>query len=104
MVRSPLKDYFMKMLREISLSALLFISLIAGAQRSMENLDSGVAAVRTADRKVLVSWRLFGTEPNDLAFNLYCTVNGRTRKLNGTPIDKVTSFLDNDADTVAARN
>ncbi|HEY6956540.1 MAG TPA: rhamnogalacturonan lyase [Flavisolibacter sp.] len=94
----------MKILGEILLSALLFISLTAGAQRSMENLDRGVAAVRTADRKVLVSWRLFGTEPNDLAFNLYCTVNGRTKKLNGTPIDKVTSFLDNDADTVAARN
>lgn len=75
----------------------------ANAQRLMENLDRGVAAVRTADGKTFVSWRLLGTEANDLAFNLYCTSNGKTQKLNQSPIDKVTSFLDNNSDTTVAR-
>jgi rhamnogalacturonan endolyase len=73
------------------------------AQRLMEDLDRGVAAVRTADGKVFVSWRLLGTEPTDLAFNLYCTVNGKTEKLNKTPIDKTTNFLDDHTDTTIAR-
>lgn len=37
----------------------------------MEALDRGVSAVRMPDGKVFVSWRLLGTEPQDLAFNLY---------------------------------
>lgn len=93
----------MKEYKKSSLAILLFLSMATNAQRSMENLDRGVTAVRTADGKVFVSWRLLGTEPNDLAFNLYCTTNGKTKKLNGTPINNVTSFLDNDTDTIALK-
>jgi rhamnogalacturonan endolyase len=69
----------------------------------MENLDRGVAAVRTADGKTFVSWRLLGTEPNNLAFNLYCTSKGKTEKLNKAPIAKVTSFVDTNSDTTAEK-
>ena len=71
------------------------------AQRLMENLDRGVAAARTAEGKVFVSWRLLGTEPTDLSFNLYRVMNGRTEKLNKEPITKVTGFLDKQPDTMA---
>lgn len=76
---------------------------IIHAQRLMEDLDRGVAAVRTEGGKVFVSWRLLGTEPGDLAFNLYCTTKGKTEKLNRKIIDQVTWFLDNTSDTTAAR-
>ena len=87
----------------ITLVTLIF-SITVNAQRLMENLDRGVAAVRTANGKVFVSWRLLGTEPNDLAFNLYCTKNGQSKKLNQSAIGKVTSFLDGDSDTTTARS
>ena len=72
----------MNRLKNITVSFCAILSITTHAQRSMENLDRGVAAVRTADGKIFVSWRLLGTEPNDLAFNLYCTSNGKTEKLN----------------------
>ena len=86
-----------------SVLTFLLLSTSMNAQRLMENLDRGVAAVRTTDGKVFVSWRLLGTEPNNLAFNLYCTANGKTEKLNKTPIDKTTNFLDAHSDTTIPR-
>ena len=41
------------------------------AQRLMENLGRGVVAIHQPDGKVFISWRLFGTDPADVAFNLY---------------------------------
>src|SRR4051812_12798825 len=38
--------------------------------RQVERLDRGVASVRSGSGN-LVSWRLFGTEPADLGFNVY---------------------------------
>src|SRR5215213_9814381 len=84
--------------------AILIFSITVNAQRLMENLDRGVTAVRTADGKVFVSWRLLGTEPNDLAFNLYCTKKGQSKKLNQSAIGNVTSFLDGDSDTTTAKS
>ena len=73
------------------------------AQRLMENLDRGVAAVRSADGKVFVSWRLLGTEPGDLAFNLYRAVeNGKAEKINKQPVLKTTSFVDSNTDSAKA--
>jgi rhamnogalacturonan endolyase len=94
-------------MKQLKLIFLLFVtisfSLAMQAQRLMENLDRGVAAVRTADGKTFVSWRLLGTEPNNLAFNLYCTSKGKTEKLNKAPIAKVTSFVDTNSDTTATK-
>jgi rhamnogalacturonan endolyase len=94
-------------MKQLKLIFLLFVtisfSLAMQAQRLMENLDRGVAAVRTADGKTFVSWRLLGTEPNNLTFNLYCTSKGKTEKLNKAPIAKVTSFVDTNSDTTAEK-
>ena len=54
--------------------------LVAGrldAQPSlMENLGRGVVAVRSTATEVVVSWRVLGTDPPDVAFNLYRSTAG----------------------------
>ncbi len=66
----------------------------ANAQRLMENLGRGVVAVNKGDGRVFVSWRLLGTEPDDLAFNLYRTTgDGPPVRLNQEP-QKATHFED----------
>jgi len=67
----------------------------AGAQRQMENLGRGVVAVNQGGAKVYVGWRLLGTDPDDIAFNLYRSA-GDTEpvKLNKEPITGSTNFVD----------
>jgi rhamnogalacturonan endolyase len=75
------------------------------SQRLMENLDRGVIAVNGNDGKVFVSWRLLGTEPNDMSFNLYRSIgNSKAVKLNREPISKVTHFIDEKNDSTAERS
>jgi rhamnogalacturonan endolyase len=90
------------------LCSFLFSSILlsANAQRQMEYLDRGVVAVRNAEGKVFVSWRLLGTD-DDIAFNVYrITGNdkaGRDKalKLNKTPVTKTTNLLDETADAAS---
>lgn len=63
--------------------------------RQMEALDRGVIALKSAENKIVVSWRLLGTEPADLAFNLYRTSDGSApEKLNAAPLTGATFFTD----------
>lgn len=65
----------------------------------MENLGRGVVALRTSATQVLVSWRVLGTDPTDIAFNLYRSTNGAPAvALNGAPITGATQFVDTSAD------
>ncbi|MBD0349891.1 MAG: rhamnogalacturonan lyase [Flavisolibacter sp.] len=83
----------------------VFMVCYTHAQRVMENLGRGVVAVRNAEGKVFVSWRLSGTEPDDLAFNLYRSLgNGKAEKLNKQPLTKSTNFTDDLADTTTPRS
>lgn len=66
-------------------------------QRQMENLTRGVVAVRQSNGSVFVSWRLFGTDPNEIAFNLYRVANGAPIRLNEKPIADSTNYLDRNA-------
>ena len=52
--------------------------------------------------KAFVSWRLLGTESNDLAFNLYRTTGSKTVKLNKQPLTAATHFIDEAFDTTKA--
>jgi rhamnogalacturonan endolyase len=72
---------------------------VASAQRQMEFLNRGVYAINAGNGKVFVSWRLLGTEPDDLAFNVYRTTDAKTIKLNKQPLIKETSFIDEKADS-----
>lgn len=60
------------------------------AQRTMERLDRGLIAVKTTSG-YFVSWRLFGTDPEDIGFNVY----KGTTKLNSTVITNATCYQDN---------
>jgi rhamnogalacturonan endolyase len=67
----------------------------AAAPRQMERLGRGVVAVRRGEGGVFVSWRLLGTDPADIAFDLYrATDGGPPAKLNGAPITGPTGFVD----------
>lgn len=67
----------------------------ARAQRQMENLGRGVVAVNQGDGKVYVGWRLLGTDPDDIAFNLYRSAgDAEPVKLNKEPITASTNFAD----------
>ncbi len=57
--------------------------------RQMEDLNRGLISVRQGSNN-LVSWRLLGTDPSAVAFNLY---RGST-KVNSTPISGATNYLD----------
>ena len=79
----------------------VFSLLTSQAQYQMEHLTRGVHAVPAGNGNVFVSWRLLGTEGNNLSFNLYKTVNGKTSKLNKNPLMKATGFTDAAVDTNA---
>lgn len=65
------------------------------APRQMEALERGVVAIKPADGKVFVSWRLLGTDPDAIAFNLYRASGDRAAKrLNAEPITDSTCFVD----------
>ena len=68
------------------------------ALRQMERLSRGVVAVNQGDGKVFVSWRMFGTDDDKIAFNLYRETAGKVLKLNEKPIAGVTFFVDESAD------
>jgi len=73
----------------------LFFSSQLFAQRQMEKLGRGLVAVRQNGDSVYVGWRMLGTDPDDIAFNLYRkTGNGEAIKLNPDPIIKSTNFTD----------
>ncbi|WP_425635880.1 rhamnogalacturonan lyase [Algoriphagus yeomjeoni] len=78
---------------------LSIIPTFLSAQRQMEKLDRGLVAIKTAEKKVFVSWRLFNDDPDDIAFNLYRkNGKGEVLKINEAPIEKVTWFQDESFD------
>lgn len=89
-------EYFIKMKKSpiIILSLLLFAFTVSTrAQRVMEKLDRGLVAVRTSTSQVFLSWRMLGSDPDNVAFNLYRD----GVKINDTPISTVTNYNDNSA-------
>src|SRR5262249_12666801 len=71
--------------------------------RLMEKLDRGVIAVNKGNGNVFISWRLLGTEPADLPFNLYrATGSAAPVKLNAEPLTKGTCFEDSKVDLTQA--
>ena len=75
-------------------SAMSLALIPARAERQMEKLGRGVVAIKQDNKKVFVGWRLLGTDPKNLAFNLYRVTNGATVKLNAQPITGATNFVD----------
>lgn len=68
-------------------------------RRQMEDLGRGVVAVNQGGGKVYVGWRLLGTDPEEIAFNLYRTTGTlESVKLNDRPLTHSTNFVDRGAD------
>lgn len=65
----------------------------------MEQLGRGVVALHFEAGKVLVGWRLLGTDASNIGFNVYRkTETSKSSKLNRTPLLASTSFVDETAD------
>ncbi|MBN2063458.1 MAG: hypothetical protein JW745_01560, partial [Sedimentisphaerales bacterium] len=62
----------------------------AYAVRFMEKLDRGLVAVYKGGTQVYVGWRMFGTDPDNIAFNVY----RGTVKINAAPVTNSTNYLD----------
>lgn len=70
----------------------------APAARWMETLGRGLVAVRR-DASVFLSWRLLGTDPDNVAFHLYRrTADGPAVRLTTAPLGGGTNFVDATAD------
>lgn len=69
---------------------LLLFSQYLFAQRQMEYLNRGAVAVPNVEGGFLISWRLLGDDPENIAFNVY----RNKAKLNDTPLASSTNFLD----------
>jgi rhamnogalacturonan endolyase len=79
------------------------VSSPALAQRQMELLGRGVVAIPQGGGKVFVGWRLLGTDPEDIGFNVYRSTSGRAPvKLNPEPLRNATSFVDSGANSKEA--
>nr|WP_315153179.1 rhamnogalacturonan lyase [uncultured Flavobacterium sp.] len=77
---------------------LLLIGFSVFGQRQMENLDRGIIAINQ-NGKFFINWRILGTDPDDLAFNLYRKSGTKNAvRLNEKPIIEATNFNDETAD------
>ena len=75
----------------------------ARAERQLENLSRGIVALPAPEGGLFVSWRLFGTDPAGIAFNLYRHQGiGPAAKVNAEPLAGATCFMDRDADPTGA--
>ncbi len=81
-------SYFLKVIFGACILLHIFSSDLK-AQRKMEKLDRGLVAVQT-NGGVFLSWRVFGTDPKAVAFNIYR--NGT--KINASPITGATNMVD----------
>jgi len=69
--------------------------VVVNTPKQMERLDRGVVAVRKNATQVYIGWRMFGTDPLNISFNIYRDGT----KLNTTPITTSTNYTDNVAPT-----
>ena len=72
----------------------IFTLQFSFAQRQSEKLDRGVVAMLKSTSQVYVSWRLFATDPDEIAFNVYRQIGTDSPvKLNSSPITTSTNLL-----------
>ncbi|HOQ05722.1 MAG TPA: rhamnogalacturonan lyase [Anaerohalosphaeraceae bacterium] len=68
-------------------------------QRQMEALDRGLVVLVDKPGRVFLSWRILGTEPESIAFDVYRqTEDGEPVRLNEKPLTGGTWFSDETAD------
>ena len=83
----------------LTVTVILFFAGSVQAQRQMEKLGRGMVAINQGGGKVYIGWRMLGTDPDGIAFNLYRTTgNGQAVKLNDQPITQSTNYVDTGVD------
>lgn len=83
----------------ILLLLILKITPPATAQRQMEYLGRGLVAMPVETGKIYLSWRMLGTDPENISFNIYRrTGTGTQTKINSQPLTKGTNYTDAKAD------
>jgi rhamnogalacturonan endolyase len=88
----------------LTITLSLFFSM-SFAQRQMEYLNRGLVALNQGGGKVFISWRMLGTEPNDIAFNLYHKTGSKAAvKVNAKPITEATSYTQERVDSTVANS
>jgi rhamnogalacturonan endolyase len=86
-----------------SVGLLLLAGWLQAAPYLMEKLNRGVVAVRSTSTQIYVGWRLLGTDPANVAFNVYRAADGGAPvKLNATPLTTTTNYVDEAADFTTA--
>ncbi len=84
----------------IALVAFLGFGAKALAQRQMEYLDRGLVAVNQGSGKIFLSWRMLGTEPDNVAYNLYHQSGSKqVVKVNASPLTEATSYTEERVDS-----
>jgi rhamnogalacturonan endolyase len=68
----------------------------------MENLGRGLVVVRTGEASAYVGWRLLGTDPAGVGFNLYRTSDVSVRRPRLAQLTKTTDFVDTTLDPSVA--
>ncbi|RZL31390.1 MAG: hypothetical protein EOO96_16210, partial [Pedobacter sp.] len=82
-------------IQSLIIAILVVVTSNLFAQRQMEKLDRGIIAMRQGADSVYVGWRLLGTEPDEISFNLYRKTGDKEAiKLNKQPITESTNFVD----------
>lgn len=72
-------------------------------ERIAEKLDRGLTlAIGKEGKGTHISWRLLKSDSKSVTFNVYRSVDNKTKKLNKVPITATTDFLDIDANSKKA--
>ena len=84
--------------RRIKIALLVFATLLANsrslyASAPLESLDRGLVALTQPDGDVFLSWRLLGTDPRSVTFNVYRQTHGNAVRLNVAPIWNATNYV-----------
>jgi rhamnogalacturonan endolyase len=82
-------------------AAALFLLLPASlkgpvhAQRWMEDINRATVAVQMGGDSVYVGWRMLGTDPEDIGFDIYRIAGqGKAVRLNARPLTTTTDYID----------
>ena len=80
-----------------------FLSLSPSPSGRWSRWAAVVVAIPEDGGKVFVGWRLLGTDPDDIAFNVYRATGGaRAREVQPEPLRDATNFVDGGANSKEA--
>lgn len=84
------------MVRRSGLAGIAVVLFVCAAAAAEERLDRGLVALKTADGRVYLGWRLRADDPRDAAFNVYRHgANDPTAtRLTAAPIGNCTNYVD----------